>query len=109
MAKIDIKTAELNKLKLEHLIADAVARQDVKALEWLKAEANSMKTRTKEDGTKYEVRKSIVEIRPAYLKEFLGYKSKSEAAKERAKAQKKAKAQQKINDAFEAAFAALDK
>lgn len=107
MAKIDIATAELNKLTLENLIEDAVARKDVAALEWLKKEANEMKTRTKEDGTKYEVRKSIVEIRPAYLKKFLGYQSKSEAAKERAKAQKKAKAQQKIDDAFAAAFAAI--
>jgi len=108
MAKIDITTAELNKLTLDDLIADAVARKDRKALEWLQREANKMKTRTKDDGTTYEVRKSIVEIRPAYLKEFLKYQSKSEAAKEKAKAQKKAKAQQKINDAFEAAFAELD-
>lgn len=108
MAKIDIKTAELNKLTLDDLIKDAVARKDKEALEWLKVEANSMKTRTKEDKTTYEVRKSIVEIRPAYLKKFLGYQSKSEAAKQRAKDAKKAKAQKKIDDAFAAAFAELD-
>lgn len=106
---IDIKTAELNKLKLEDLIADAVERKDVAALEWLRNEANSMKERTREDGTKYEVRKSIVEIRPAYLKEFLGYTSKSEASKQKAKAAKKAKAQQALDDKFAAAFAALGK
>ena len=107
MAKIDMKTAELNKLTLDDLIADAVARKDKEALNWLKVEANSMKTRTKEGGATYEVRKSIVEIRPAYLKKFLGYQSKSEAAKERAKEAKKAKAQKKIDDAFAAAFAEL--
>lgn len=107
MAMIDIKTAELNKLTLDDLIADAVARKDREALEWLKKEANEMKDRSKEGGGTYKVRKSIVEIRPAYLKKFLGYQSKSEAAKERAKAQKKAKAQQKIDDAFAAAFAAI--
>ena len=107
MAKIDITTAELNKLTLDNLIQDAVARKDVEALNWLKVQANEMKTRTREDGTKYEVRKSIVEIRPAYLKNFLGYQSKSDAAKERAKAQKKAKAQEKIDKAFEDAFAEL--
>lgn len=107
MAKIDIATAEITKLTLDDLIADAVARKDRAALEWLKEEANKMKKRTKEDGTTYEVRKSIVEIRPAYLKDFLGYQSKSEAAKEKAKAQKKARAQQKIDDAFAAAFAEI--
>lgn len=106
---IDINNAELNKLKLEDLIADAVERKDVAALEWLQVEANSMKQRTREDGTKYEVRKSIVEIRPAYLKKFLGYTSKSEASKERNKAQKKAKAQAALDDKFAAAFAAIGK
>ena len=106
---IDINKAELNKLKLEDLIADAVERKDVAALEWLQTEANSMKQRTREDGTKYEVRKSIVEIRPAYLKKFLGYTTKSEASKQRAKAAKKAKAQQELDDKFAAAFAQIGK
>lgn len=106
---IDVRTAELNKLKLEDLIADAVERKDVAALEWLQIEANSMKQRTREDGTKYEVRKSIVEIRPAYLKKFLNYQSKSEATKQKAKAQKKAKAQQELDNKFAAAFAAIGK
>lgn len=105
---IDMTSAEVNKLTLDDLIKDALARKDKDALEWLKKEANEMKTRKKEDGTTYEVRKSIVEIRPAYLKKFLKYQSKSEAAKQRAKDAKKAKAQQKIDDAFAAAFAALD-
>lgn len=105
---IDMATQELNKLTLEDLIKDALARKDKDALEWLKKEANKMKSRTKEGGGTYEVRKSIVEIRPAYLKKFLGYQSKSEAAKQRAKEAKKAKAQKKIDDAFDAAFAALD-
>ena len=109
MSKIDVNTAELNKLKIDHLIADAVARNDVSALEWLQAESNSMKTRTREDGTTYEVRKSIVEIRPAYLKKFLGYTSKSEASKARAKAQKKEKAQKILDDKFAQAFAKLGK
>ncbi len=108
MAKIDIATAELNKLTLDDLIADAVARKDRAALKWLQEQANEMKTRKKEDGSTYEVRKSIVEIRPAYLKDFLKYQSKSEAAKEKAKEAKKAKAQKKIDDAFAAAFAELD-
>lgn len=104
---IDIKTAEVNKLTLDELIGDAVARKDKKALQWLKEQANEMKTRKKEDGSTYQVRKSIVEIRPAYLRDFLKYQSKSEAAKQRAKDAKKAKAQQKIDDAFAAAFAEL--
>lgn len=106
---IDINKAELNKLTLEDLIADAVERKDVAALEWLQTEANSMKQRTRDDGTKYEVRKSIVEIRPAYLKQFLGYTSKSEVSKQKARAAKKEKAQKALDDKFAAAFAQIGK
>lgn len=108
MAKIDIsKPDTFKKLTIDELIADAVERKDVKALKWLQKEANSTKERTRDDGTKYEVRKSIVEIRAAYVKEFLGYKSKSEAAKERARQAKKEKSQKQLDDKFAAAFALL--
>lgn len=108
MAKlIDITQPGLNKLNLDNLIEDAVARKDADALRWLKEQANEMKTRKREDGTSYKVRKSIVEIRPAYLKTFLNYVSKSEIAKQKAKEAKKAKAQKALDDKFEAAFAEI--
>lgn len=103
------KPAEFKNLKLDDLIADAVERKDVKALEWLQKEATSTKTRTREDGTKYEVRKSIVEIRANYLKTFLKYKSKSAAAREKAKQAKKEKQRQEIEEKFQAAFAKIGK
>ncbi len=39
----------------------------------------------KSDGTKYEVNKSIVEIRPAYIKKFFDYKLKNTLSAEQAK------------------------
>jgi hypothetical protein len=98
---------EFKNLKLDDLIADAVERKDKKALEWLKEQATSLKTRTRDDGTTYEVRKSIVEIRANYLKDILKYKPKSEVAKERARQAKKEKDKKELEDKFAAAFAQL--
>lgn len=103
------KPEEFKKLKLDDLIADAVDREDMVALEWLQKESNTMKTRKREDGTTYEVRKSVVEYRPEYLKQFLGYKPKATASKERAKQAKKDKAQRDIDNKFAKAFAKLKK
>lgn len=105
---IDItKPASFSKLTLDDLIADAVERKDGEALKWLKVEANTMKDRTRTDGSTYKVRKSIVEIRAEYVKKYLGYTTESEAAKERARKAKQEKAQKKIDDAFADAFAKL--
>lgn len=105
---IDITNpASFSSLTLDDLIADAVERKDIKALKWLKIEANTMKNRTRNDGTTYKVRKSIVEIRAEYVKEFLDYTPESEAAKERARKAKAEKAQKKIDDAFSKAFGDL--
>ena len=105
---IDITNpASFSKLTLENLIADAVERKDTEALNWLKVEANTMKDRTRTDGSTYKVRKSIVEIRAVYVKKFLGYTTESEAAKERARKAKLDKAQKKIDDAFAKAFGDL--
>ena len=107
---IDITNQEaLKKLTLKDLIADAVERKDKKALEWLKKEANAKKQRAKADGTTYEVNKSIVEIRAAYVKAFLGYQPKGKKSAEAAKARKREKKQKELDDMFADAFAALDK
>lgn len=99
--------AEFKNLKLDDLIADAVERKDRKALEWLKDQATTTKKRTRDDGTTYEVKRSIVEIRANYLKEILKYKSKSELAKEKERQAKRDKAKKELEDKFEAAFAKL--
>lgn len=105
---IDIsKIEEFRKLKLEDLIADAVERNDKKALEWLKEESSKKDTRTRTDGTTYEVDKSIVSIRANYLKEFLGYKPASTLSKEAAKARKREKKEKEREELFANAFAKL--
>ena len=107
---IDIKNQEaIKKLTLDDLINDAVERGDSKALDWLEKEANTLKTRTKTDGTKYEVKKSIVEIRPLYLAKFLEYKPKGNRNSELAKKRKKEEQQKKLDNKFAAARAKLAK
>ena len=106
---LDLSTREsINKITLDDLIGDAVERGDIKALKWLQEEATSTKERTKSDGTKYKVNKSIIEIRPAYIKMFLNYKPKSTLSAEQAKARKKEKKQKELADKFAQAFAKLD-
>ncbi len=103
---IDITKPEtFKKLTLKDLVADAVERKDEKALKWLQKQANEKKERTKENGEKYEVRKSIVEIRAAYVKDFLKYKTQGAVSKEKAKAAKEAKLQKELDDMFSKAFA----
>lgn len=107
---IDIKNQEaIKKLTLDDLINDAVERGDIKALDWLEKEAHTKKPRKKADGTTYEANKSIIEIRPLYLKEFLGYKAKSSRASEEAKKRQKAEKEKKLNDKFAEARAKLGK
>lgn len=107
---IDINNKEaIKKLTLDDLINNAVERGDAEALNWLEKEANTKKTRTRADGTKYEVNKSIVEIRPEYLKKFLGYESKGRSTSAAAKARKKKEAQEKLNKKFADARAKLGK
>ena len=107
---IDIKNQEqIKKLTLDDLINDAVERGDAEALDWLEKEANTKKTRTKADGTKYEVNKSIVEIRPLYLKKFLNYQPKGNRNSNAAKERKKAEQQKKLDNKFAAARAKLAK
>ena len=107
---LDLSSREsINKLTLDNLIADAVERGDKDALEWLQKEATSKKERTKADGTKYLVNKSIVEIRPAYIKKFLDYKPTSTLSAEQAKARKQEKKQKELEDKFAKAFAQLGK
>ena len=105
---IDLNNSDvLKKLTLDDLIADAVERKDMAALEWLEKEANTTKERTKQDGTKYEVKKGIVEIRAAYIKKFLGYEPKGKASNAAAKKRAKEKKQKELNDKFKAAREAI--
>lgn len=105
---IDItNTAELKNLKLEDLVQDAVERGDKKALNFLKEQANSMVTRKRENGTTYEVHKSITAYRAEYLKKFCGYQPKSANAKNQAKKRKAEQKQTALDKLFDEAFAKL--
>ena len=90
----------IRKLKLKDLLEDAVERKDKKAILWLQEQSNTSVTRNREDGTTYEVDKSIVSIRAQYLKDFLKYKSKGKVSAEIARAKKRAKRQEERNDMF---------
>ena len=101
---IDITNQEaIKKLTLDDLLNDAVERGDAEAIDWLDKEAHTKKNRTKADGTTYKANKSIVEIRPEYLKKFLEYKPKGNRSSEQAKARKRQEAEKKLNAKFEEA------
>lgn len=107
---LDLTNQEaIKKYTIKDLIADAVERNDLDALKWLQIEANTLKERTKSDGTKYEVKKSIVEIRAEYIKKYLNYKTKGKQSAEAAKARKREKRQQELDALFEKAFEAIGK
>lgn len=107
---IDITKPETyKKAELPDLVADAVERNDEAALKWLETESGKMKERTRSDGTKYMVKKSISEIRPAYLKMFCGYKTKSSVSKENEKARKRKKEEDARKKMFADAFKKLQK
>lgn len=107
---IDLNNIEAcRKLTLNDLVADAVERKDKKALVWLQEQSVTMVERTKEDGTKYQVNKSIVSIRAEYFKKFLDYKPKGKLSAEQAKQRKREKKAKEVADMFANAFAMLDK
>lgn len=98
---LDLSSREaINKITLDNLIEDAVERGDEDALKWLLNEAKKTKERTKADGTKFEVRKSINEIRPLYLAKFLKYKSKNKMSAELAKARKRERMERELDNKF---------
>lgn len=98
---------EIRKLTLKDLIADAVERKDKDALKWLQEESAKKVERKREDGTVYEVDKSIVSIRAEYIKKFLDYKPASTLSKEMAKTRKREKREKEREAMFADAFAKL--
>lgn len=83
---------QIRKLTLKDLVADAVERKDKAALRWLEDESGKQVERKKADGTTFLVNQTIVAIRAAYLRQFLGYvptgNASSAAAREKLKAKK---------------------
>ncbi|MDY3764014.1 MAG: hypothetical protein SO031_07775 [Candidatus Ventricola sp.] len=107
---IDLNNIEsCRKLTLNDLVKDAVERKDKEALVWLQEQSTTMVNRTKEDGTTYQVNKSIVAIRAEYFKKFLNYKPKGKLSAEQARQRKREKKAKEVADMFADAFAMLDK
>jgi hypothetical protein len=81
MAIIDIKSVNIQKLKLADLIADAVAREDKQAQEWLRTEAMKEIEFTDKDGNIKNKFQPANQFRVEYLEKFCGYKKKRKAEK----------------------------
>lgn len=93
----------LRKLTFKDLAEDAVERNDIEALRFLEDERHKVITRTRKDGTTYEVPNPIVSMRAAYIRKFLGYEPKkpdTTKAREAAKAKKQAEMDEYMADAF---------
>ncbi len=90
----------IRKLTLNDLVNDAVERKDLTAFEWLEAQSKELVTRKRDDGTEYQVNKSIVAIRAEYIKKFLDYKPLGKLSAEAAKARKREKKAKETADMF---------
>lgn len=72
-SKIDITNANIQRLKLEDLYADAYARDDAAAVQWLDEKAmTEIEVPTKDGGTKKKYL-SVNSYRVEYLEKFCGY------------------------------------
>lgn len=99
---IDINNMNIKELTLEHLVNDAIARNDREALEWLKAESTKEIACKGKNNTTIMKRQPVQKYRVRYLERFCGYK-KTDVAKTTAKQ----KSDKKLADMFDAAFAQL--
>lgn len=105
---IDLSSQEeIQKLKLEDLVADAVERKDEVALNWLQDESSKTVERKRSDGTTFAVDKSILSIRAEYIRKFLNYTPASALSKEEAKARKREKREKARSEMFAQAFAQI--
>lgn len=105
--KLDVNSPEYQKAKLEDLVADAVARKDKKAYEWLKAESAKKDERVRQN-VKIKVGRNIAKIRAEYAVKFLGYKPNKQKAAEAARKRKQEKAEQARIALFEEAESMFD-
>ena len=97
--QLDPYSDKYQKAKLTDLVADAVARKDKDALDWLNEESAKKENRTRK-GVTSKVSKNIAAIRAAYAKKFLNYKPNSKRAAETARKRKQEKAEQERQALF---------
>lgn len=101
--KIDITNVNIQNLKLEDLINDAVARNDKEAQEWLRTEAMKEIECIDKDGSPKKKFQPVNMFRVEYLEKFCGYEKKKKAEKMTA-AQKR---ERKLDELFAAAQAQI--
>lgn len=102
MAIIDINNVKIHQLKLTDLIADATARNDKEALEWLHDQAmKKVECKGKDDSVK-EKYQPVNMFRVEYLIRFCGYKKK-----EAVKLTAEQKRERKLKGMFDEAFAKI--
>ena len=105
--QLDPYSEEYQKAKLPDLVADAIARKDKKAFEWLKTESAKKDDRVRK-GVRTRVARNIAAIRAEYAKKFLGYKTNSKKAAEAARKRKQEKAEQERLALFDEAAKLFD-
>ena len=71
--QLDPKIAEFKQATLKMLVADAIARKNPKAFEFLRTESAKKENRTR-NGVTTKVAKNIASIRSEYAKKYMGYK-----------------------------------
>ena len=74
---INIHNVNIQKLKLNDLIEDAVERNDNAAIEWLRAEAKKKVDRKGKDGAVTQAYQPVNMFRVEYLTKFCGYQKKA--------------------------------
>lgn len=106
--RIDITAPQftIQKLTLESLVADAVARKDKEALQWIEEESNKDVTRKQKDGTTRTVKQPVNSFRVAYLEKFCGYSKPAATQRVTLTAQQKREAKRKA--LFANAMAQID-
>ncbi len=105
--QLDPESAEFKQATLKMLIADAVARKNKKAFEFLQTESAKKENRTR-NGVTTKVNKNIASIRAEYAKKYMGYRPNSKKASEAARKRKQEKAEQERLALFEEASKLFD-
>ena len=99
---LDPYSEAYQRAKLSDLVADAVARKDKDAFEWLNAESAKKDIRVRHD-TAFYVARNIGKIRAEYARKFLNYKHNKQKAAEAARKRKQEKMEKERLALFEEA------
>lgn len=99
---------ERKAITLEELIQYCVDTKNVEALKWLKEEDSKRVSKKLPSGSEVMVKRNFNHVKTDFLKQFCGYKTKSEMNATEKRKQKQAEAQRAIDDLFARAFEAFE-